>query len=197
MAAAGESGEMPLGGVGGERKFNPKICSTARHQRGANLSRVGGRKGLWLFFFFFWVALRGKTFFNFVSLWTESVLLPWVIEHSQNNYRCVKTSWITLRTSDWINWHTRSDECACQWRRVARVKLLTVWCLGVSVRQMVECPYDTRSDSFYFVDNRLVMHNKADYAYNGGQWCRPASIASTCAQTHARVHANATLISQL
>ncbi|XP_056462142.1 protein unc-119 homolog B-like [Gadus chalcogrammus] len=37
------------------------------------------------------------------------------------------------------------------------------------VRQMVECPYETRSDSFYFVDNRLVMHNKADYAYNGGQ----------------------------
>ncbi|KAG7229750.1 hypothetical protein INR49_012546 [Caranx melampygus] len=37
------------------------------------------------------------------------------------------------------------------------------------VRQMVERPYETRSDSFYFVENRLVMHNKADYAYNGGQ----------------------------
>uniref|UniRef100_A0A672HD13 GMP phosphodiesterase delta subunit domain-containing protein n=1 Tax=Salarias fasciatus TaxID=181472 RepID=A0A672HD13_SALFA len=37
------------------------------------------------------------------------------------------------------------------------------------VHQMVECPYETRSDSFYFVENRLVMHNKADYAYNGGQ----------------------------
>ncbi|XP_035486713.1 protein unc-119 homolog B-like isoform X2 [Scophthalmus maximus] len=36
-------------------------------------------------------------------------------------------------------------------------------------RQMVERPYETRSDSFYFVENRLVMHNKADYAYNGGQ----------------------------
>ena len=41
--------------------------------------------------------------------------------------------------------------------------------LVFAVRQMVECPYETRSDSFYFVDNRLVMHNKADYAYNGGQ----------------------------
>lgn len=48
------------------------------------------------------------------------------------------------------------------------VKPLTVRRLVVSVRQMVECPYETRSDSFYFVDNRLVMHNKADYAYNGG-----------------------------
>ncbi|ESN94942.1 hypothetical protein HELRODRAFT_87495 [Helobdella robusta] len=32
---------------------------------------------------------------------------------------------------------------------------------------MVNSPYETRSDSFYFVDNKLVMHNKADYAYNG------------------------------
>ncbi|KAF7209026.1 protein unc-119 homolog B [Nothobranchius furzeri] len=37
-----------------------------------------------------------------------------------------------------------------------------------TVCQMVDRPYETRSDSFYFVDNRLVMHNKADYAYNGG-----------------------------
>ncbi|XP_048840734.1 protein unc-119 homolog B isoform X1 [Brienomyrus brachyistius] len=37
------------------------------------------------------------------------------------------------------------------------------------IRQMVENPYETRSDSFYFVDNKLIMHNKADYAYNGGQ----------------------------
>lgn len=36
------------------------------------------------------------------------------------------------------------------------------------VRQMVSHPYETRSDSFYFVDNKLIMHNKADYAYNGG-----------------------------
>lgn len=36
------------------------------------------------------------------------------------------------------------------------------------VRQMVAHPYETRSDSFYFVDNKLIMHNKADYAYNGG-----------------------------
>ena len=34
---------------------------------------------------------------------------------------------------------------------------------------MIENPYETRSDSFYFVDNKLIMHNKADYAYHGGQ----------------------------
>ena len=26
-------------------------------------------------------------------------------------------------------------------------------------------PYETRSDSFYFVDGQLVMHHRADYSY--------------------------------
>ena len=32
--------------------------------------------------------------------------------------------------------------------------------------EMVRSPFETRSDSFYFVDNRLVMHNHAEYAYD-------------------------------
>ncbi|KAL1110395.1 hypothetical protein AAG570_007926 [Ranatra chinensis] len=36
------------------------------------------------------------------------------------------------------------------------------------VADMINNPFETRSDSFYFVDNQLIMHNKADYAYNGG-----------------------------
>ncbi|CAI2349769.1 unnamed protein product [Caenorhabditis sp. 36 PRJEB53466] len=32
--------------------------------------------------------------------------------------------------------------------------------------EMIANPYETRSDSFYFVDGKLVMHNKADYAYD-------------------------------
>uniref|UniRef100_A0A914VW75 PHD-type domain-containing protein n=1 Tax=Plectus sambesii TaxID=2011161 RepID=A0A914VW75_9BILA len=36
------------------------------------------------------------------------------------------------------------------------------------LQEMINHPYETRSDSFYFVDDRLIMHNKADYAYNGG-----------------------------
>lgn len=35
------------------------------------------------------------------------------------------------------------------------------------IDDMINSPYDTRSDSFYFVENKLIMHNKADYAYNG------------------------------
>lgn len=35
------------------------------------------------------------------------------------------------------------------------------------VRQMVDEPFATKSDSFYFVDDLLIMHNKADYSYNG------------------------------
>ncbi|KAH7637561.1 unc-119 lipid binding chaperone isoform X2 [Dermatophagoides farinae] len=35
-------------------------------------------------------------------------------------------------------------------------------------QEMINNPYETKSDSFYFVDNRLIMHNKADYSYNCG-----------------------------
>lgn len=40
--------------------------------------------------------------------------------------------------------------------------------IRISVNEMIANPFETRSDSFYFVDECLVMHNKADYAYNGG-----------------------------
>lgn len=43
----------------------------------------------------------------------------------------------------------------------------------VAVREMILHPYETQSDSFYFVDNKLVMHNKADYSYSGGPWAWP------------------------
>lgn len=33
------------------------------------------------------------------------------------------------------------------------------------VQQMIDNPYETRSDSFYFVGVELIMHNKAAYAY--------------------------------
>ncbi|XP_043335781.1 protein unc-119 homolog A isoform X2 [Cervus elaphus] len=35
------------------------------------------------------------------------------------------------------------------------------------INEMICHPYETQSDSFYFVDDRLVMHNKADYSYSG------------------------------
>lgn len=31
---------------------------------------------------------------------------------------------------------------------------------------MIENPWETRSDSFYFVADELVMHNKAEYNYS-------------------------------
>lgn len=33
------------------------------------------------------------------------------------------------------------------------------------INDMIDNPYETRSDSFYFVDNKLIMHNKASYKY--------------------------------
>lgn len=34
------------------------------------------------------------------------------------------------------------------------------------VKEMIENPYETKSDSFYFVDNQLIMHKKATYAFD-------------------------------
>mmetsp|Transcript_116185 Transcript_116185/g.227903 ORF Transcript_116185/g.227903 Transcript_116185/m.227903 type:complete len:260 (+) Transcript_116185:107-886(+) len=33
------------------------------------------------------------------------------------------------------------------------------------MNDMIEHPYETKSDSFYFVNDRLIMHNKASYRY--------------------------------
>jgi hypothetical protein len=30
---------------------------------------------------------------------------------------------------------------------------------------MVASRFETRSDSFYFADGKLIMHNRAEYAY--------------------------------
>ncbi|KAL1124766.1 hypothetical protein AAG570_001387 [Ranatra chinensis] len=35
------------------------------------------------------------------------------------------------------------------------------------IADMIDSPFETRSDSFYFVDEQLIMHFKAEYAYNG------------------------------
>ena len=32
--------------------------------------------------------------------------------------------------------------------------------------EMIAAPWETKSDSFYFVENRLIMHNKAEYNYS-------------------------------
>ena len=31
---------------------------------------------------------------------------------------------------------------------------------------MIDNPFETKSDSFYFVGDQLVMHNKAEYDYS-------------------------------
>ena len=31
---------------------------------------------------------------------------------------------------------------------------------------MIKDPFGTKSDSFYFVDNQLVMHTKAEYDFS-------------------------------
>eukprot|EP00729_Bicosta_minor_P003695 gene3695-10458_t len=33
-------------------------------------------------------------------------------------------------------------------------------------KDMIASPFETKSDSFYFVDGKLIMHNRAEYAYD-------------------------------
>lgn len=33
------------------------------------------------------------------------------------------------------------------------------------IKDMIDHPFETKSDSFYFVNNKLIMHNKASYKY--------------------------------
>ncbi|XP_050428564.1 protein unc-119 homolog A isoform X2 [Adelges cooleyi] len=35
------------------------------------------------------------------------------------------------------------------------------------IQEMINNPFETKSDSFYFVNDQLIMHNKAEYSYNG------------------------------
>ncbi|MEQ2294701.1 hypothetical protein AMECASPLE_006605 [Ameca splendens] len=34
------------------------------------------------------------------------------------------------------------------------------------VEEMIASPFETRSDSFYFVNNKLIMHHKAEYSFS-------------------------------
>jgi hypothetical protein len=49
------------------------------------------------------------------------------------------------------------------------------------VDDMVAHPYETTSDSFYFVDNKLIMHNKAYYRYVSDDTTTTSSRGSCCA----------------
>mmetsp|Transcript_18895 Transcript_18895/g.16319 ORF Transcript_18895/g.16319 Transcript_18895/m.16319 type:complete len:82 (+) Transcript_18895:423-668(+) len=33
-------------------------------------------------------------------------------------------------------------------------------------KEMINSPFETKSDSFYFANGKLVMHNKAEYDYS-------------------------------
>lgn len=30
---------------------------------------------------------------------------------------------------------------------------------------MIQSPYETKSDTFFFVENKLIIHNRAEYNY--------------------------------
>lgn len=71
---------------------------------------------------------------------------------------------MVLRLFSWSPSHS-SEASAVAWLRLLTFAP-TGWA-SLAVNEMIRHPYETQSDSFYFVDDRLVMHNKADYSYSG------------------------------
>lgn len=43
--------------------------------------------------------------------------------------------------------------------------------LDTTVNDMIEHPFETKSDSFYFVNGKLIMHNKASYKVTDAHAC--------------------------
>jgi hypothetical protein len=35
----------------------------------------------------------------------------------------------------------------------------------IEKKDLIESPFETKSDSFFFVDGKLIMHKKAEYSY--------------------------------
>ena len=51
-------------------------------------------------------------------------------------------------------------------RQSLRQLNFVVWLVAATtVQDMVDNPFETQSDSFYFVEDTMIMHNKAKYAY--------------------------------
>ena len=47
------------------------------------------------------------------------------------------------------------------------------FCVSAAVADIVKNPYGVESDSFYFVDGQLIMHNKARYRLERGGYVGP------------------------
>jgi hypothetical protein len=65
-------------------------------------------------------------------------------------------------SADDLSWNVLSDS------RLSRQQIYEVPAMTEAEKnEILACPYESRSDSFYFVDDRLIMHTKAEYGYAG------------------------------
>lgn len=60
--------------------------------------------------------------------------------------------------------------------------------------EMIASPYETKSDSFYFVDGKLMMHNKAEYAYHDEWYPLSKTGQIRALQLSATLHLNRWLL---
>lgn len=49
--------------------------------------------------------------------------------------------------------------------RTAKVMLVHHSDSVFAVEAMIENPFETQSDTFYFVGDKMIIHNKAEYKY--------------------------------
>lgn len=49
--------------------------------------------------------------------------------------------------------------------RYIEIAVYAVADCSFEVQEMIDNPFEVKSDSFYFVNDDLIMHNKAEYSY--------------------------------
>lgn len=81
-------------------------------------------------------------------------------------------AWVSCTIGSWVTWRKSKGGQSGQELGLLGCPVFPsppapdAW-VSLAVSEMIRHPYETQSDSFYFVDDRLVMHNKADYSYSG------------------------------
>ncbi|RWS20450.1 protein unc-119 B-like protein [Leptotrombidium deliense] len=101
---------------------------------------------------------------NFLKLRTVGATVEFTVgDKPVNNFRMVEKHYFReypLKTFDFeFGFCIPNSKNTCE--HIYEFPVLTT----ELCEEMINNPFETRSDSYYFVDNKLVMHNKADYAY--------------------------------
>ncbi|KAG8006652.1 hypothetical protein GBF38_022596 [Nibea albiflora] len=103
--------------------------------------------------------------FKIRDLGSGAVILD-IKKHSPTEIKDV----IELDTNRFIQYHFSPAFLALREIGATRNTCEHIYCLPdldpETVEEMIANPFETRSDSFYFVNNKLTMHHKAEYSFS-------------------------------